>query len=86
MNVVSFLFLPLQIRKYQKIYSQNTTIFDKSTLGMKYPFMYNSLKLKNVDEIDDMFSDDNTNSEDDAKTPSQKNLLMEEGNGKIYKS
>ena len=33
-----------------------------------------------------VFSDDNTNSEDDAKTPSQKNLLMEEGNGKFYKS
>ena len=33
-----------------------------------------------------VFSDDNTNSEDDAKTPSQKNLLMEDGNGKFYKS
>ena len=33
-----------------------------------------------------VFSDDNTNSEDDAKTPSEKNLLMEDGNGKFYKS
>ena len=31
-------------------------------------------------------SNTNTYSEDDAKTPSQKNLLMEDGNGKFYKS